>query len=148
MLETRRRGSGSVTCSCARPGGTPLLTAAQEVELAKRIDRADMESKQRMVESNLRLVVSMRKLGLTRRGCTRGRVRRGSFCARRLAPLVGARHGAFVRLDRVARGSVSGAAYGRVVIDEDPKHMLEMAPVQDQEPAGRCGGVGGRRWYA
>jgi RNA polymerase primary sigma factor len=56
-----------VTCSCARPGGTPLLTAAQEVELAKRIDRADMESKQRMVESNLRLVVSMRKLGLTRR---------------------------------------------------------------------------------
>ena len=38
-----------------------LLTAAQEVELAKRIERGDTEAKQRMIESNLRLVVSDRK---------------------------------------------------------------------------------------
>ena len=42
-------------------GRHPLLTAAQEVELAKRVERGDMEAKQRMVESNLRLVVSIAK---------------------------------------------------------------------------------------
>jgi RNA polymerase primary sigma factor len=36
----------------------PLLTAAEEVELAKRIERGDLEAKERMVTSNLRLVVS------------------------------------------------------------------------------------------
>ena len=39
----------------------PLLTAAQEVALAKRIERGDMEAKQRMINSNLRLVVSIAK---------------------------------------------------------------------------------------
>ena len=38
-----------------------LLTAAQEVELAKRIERGDMSAKQRMIQSNLRLVVSIAK---------------------------------------------------------------------------------------
>jgi RNA polymerase primary sigma factor len=42
-------------------GRHPLLTAAQEVELAKRIERGDEEATQRMVESNLRLVVSIAK---------------------------------------------------------------------------------------
>ncbi|MEX2006716.1 MAG: sigma-70 family RNA polymerase sigma factor [Candidatus Saccharimonadales bacterium] len=37
----------------------PLLTASQEVELAKRIERGDPEAKQKMIESNLRLVVSI-----------------------------------------------------------------------------------------
>jgi RNA polymerase primary sigma factor len=42
-------------------GRRPLLNAAQEVELAKRIERGDAEAKQRMIESNLRLVVSIAK---------------------------------------------------------------------------------------
>ena len=39
----------------------PLLTAAEEVELAKRIEKGDMDAKERMVTSNLRLVVSIAK---------------------------------------------------------------------------------------
>jgi RNA polymerase primary sigma factor len=42
-------------------GRHPLLTAAQEVELAKRIERGDGRAKQRMIQSNLRLVVSIAK---------------------------------------------------------------------------------------
>jgi len=42
-------------------GRHQLLTAAQEVELAKRIERGDPQAKQRMIQSNLRLVVSIAK---------------------------------------------------------------------------------------
>ncbi|HEX6491801.1 MAG TPA: sigma-70 family RNA polymerase sigma factor [Gaiellaceae bacterium] len=38
-----------------------LLNAAQEVELAKRIERGDLDAKQTMIQSNLRLVVSIAK---------------------------------------------------------------------------------------
>jgi RNA polymerase primary sigma factor len=41
-------------------GKVDLLTAAQEVELAKRIERGDHRAKQEMVEANLRLVVAKR----------------------------------------------------------------------------------------
>jgi RNA polymerase primary sigma factor len=36
----------------------PLLTAAEEIELAQRIERGDLAAKERMINSNLRLVVS------------------------------------------------------------------------------------------
>jgi RNA polymerase primary sigma factor len=66
-------------------GRHPLLTAAQEVELAKKIERGDMQAKQRMIQSNLRLVVSIAKnyrnqglpfLDLIQEG-TLGLIRRG-----------------------------------------------------------------------
>ena len=38
-------------------GRWPLLTASEEVELAKRIERGDLRAKERMINSNLRLVV-------------------------------------------------------------------------------------------
>jgi RNA polymerase primary sigma factor len=39
----------------------PLLTADQEVELSKRIEQGDLQAKERMINSNLRLVVSIAK---------------------------------------------------------------------------------------
>jgi RNA polymerase primary sigma factor len=42
-------------------GKVPLLTADQEVYLAKRIERGDMAAKTHMIEANLRLVVSIAK---------------------------------------------------------------------------------------
>ena len=51
-------GADSLDLFLRRARSHPLLTAAEEVELAKRIERGDLAAKERMINSNLRLVVS------------------------------------------------------------------------------------------
>jgi RNA polymerase primary sigma factor len=51
----------SVTLFMHELGKHELLTAAEEVALAKRIERGDAQAKERMINSNLRLVVSIAK---------------------------------------------------------------------------------------
>ena len=51
----------SLTLFMNDAGRYPLLTAAEEVALAKRIERGDAAAKERMINSNLRLVVSIAK---------------------------------------------------------------------------------------
>jgi RNA polymerase primary sigma factor len=51
----------ALTLFMNRAGRYPLLTAADEVALAKRIERGDLAAKERMINSNLRLVISIAK---------------------------------------------------------------------------------------
>jgi RNA polymerase primary sigma factor len=51
----------ALTLFMNRAGRYPLLTAAEEVELAKRVERGDRAAKERMINSNLRLVISIAK---------------------------------------------------------------------------------------
>jgi RNA polymerase primary sigma factor len=59
--EAREISTDSLQLFLKDIGRVDLLTAAQEVELAKRIERGDHRAKQEMVEANLRLVVSIAK---------------------------------------------------------------------------------------
>jgi RNA polymerase primary sigma factor len=59
--EVREISTDSLQLFLKDVGKVDLLTAAQEVELAKRIERGDHRAKQVMVEANLRLVVSIAK---------------------------------------------------------------------------------------
>jgi RNA polymerase primary sigma factor len=51
----------ALTLFMTRAGRYPLLTASEEVALAKRIERGDGAAKERMINSNLRLVISIAK---------------------------------------------------------------------------------------
>jgi RNA polymerase primary sigma factor len=51
----------ALTLFMTRAGRYPLLTASEEVALAKRIERGDAAAKERMINSNLRLVISIAK---------------------------------------------------------------------------------------
>jgi RNA polymerase primary sigma factor len=51
----------AVTLFMSEIGKHDLLTAAEEVALAKRIERGDRQAKERMINSNLRLVVHLAK---------------------------------------------------------------------------------------
>ena len=60
-LSTREVSTDTLQLFLKDIGKVPLLTAAQEVELAKRIEKGDQRAKQHMIEANLRLVVSIAK---------------------------------------------------------------------------------------
>jgi RNA polymerase primary sigma factor len=47
----------SLTLFMNQIGRYPLLTAAEEIQLARRVERGDREAKERMINSNLRLVI-------------------------------------------------------------------------------------------
>src|SRR5437868_4678362 len=61
QAEARELSTDSLQLFLKDIGKVDLLTAAQEVELAKRIERGEHKAKQEMVEANLRLVVSIAK---------------------------------------------------------------------------------------
>jgi len=61
QAEAREISTDSLQLFLKDIGKVDLLTAAQEVELAKRIERGDHGAKKEMVEANLRLVVSIAK---------------------------------------------------------------------------------------
>ncbi len=54
-------GADALALFLRRIGRVPLLTATQELELSRRIERGDLDAKETMIESNLRLVVSIAK---------------------------------------------------------------------------------------
>jgi RNA polymerase primary sigma factor len=60
-VESREISTDTLQLFLKDIGRVPLLTAAQEIELAKRIEGGDHSAKQAMVEANLRLVVSIAK---------------------------------------------------------------------------------------
>ena len=60
-LSERETSTDSLQIFLRDIGRVRLLTAAQEIELAKRIEAGDLRAKQHMVEANLRLVVSIAK---------------------------------------------------------------------------------------
>jgi RNA polymerase primary sigma factor len=60
-LSTREVSTDTLQLFLKDIGRVPLLTAGQEIELAKRIEKGDQRAKQHMIEANLRLVVSIAK---------------------------------------------------------------------------------------
>ncbi len=60
-LSVKTASNDSVRMYFGEMGKVPLLTAVEEVSLAKRIERSDMSAKRKLIEANLRLVVSIAK---------------------------------------------------------------------------------------
>jgi RNA polymerase primary sigma factor len=57
----RGEDEGGFAGYLARVGRTPLLTRAEELRLAKRVEQGDAAARQELIEANLRLVVSVAK---------------------------------------------------------------------------------------
>ncbi len=61
LIDVSTISGDSVQMYLREIGKVPLLTAEEEVELAKRIEQGDVEARKRLAEANLRLVVSIAK---------------------------------------------------------------------------------------
>lgn len=61
IIDLSKLNADSVQMYLKEIGKVPLLTAAEEVELAKRKEKGDKEAEKRIIEANLRLVVSIAK---------------------------------------------------------------------------------------
>jgi RNA polymerase nonessential primary-like sigma factor len=64
--ETRETSRANLAVYLREIGGIPLLTREEEVDLARRARRGDEPAKQRLIESNLRLVVQIARRYLNR----------------------------------------------------------------------------------
>jgi RNA polymerase primary sigma factor len=60
-LSVKTQSGDPVRLYLTEIGKVPLLSAAQEVALARRIERHDVDAKRKLIEANLRLVVSIAK---------------------------------------------------------------------------------------
>jgi len=60
-VAVRHRDHDPVRAYLREIGKVPLLTAEEEISLAKRVERGDPAAKQALIEANLRLVVSVAK---------------------------------------------------------------------------------------
>ena len=60
-MTTNDRTADGLTLYLQEIGRHRLLTPAEEVQLAKRIEHGDAQAKERMINANLRLVVSVAK---------------------------------------------------------------------------------------
>jgi RNA polymerase primary sigma factor len=60
-VSIRHRDHDPVSAYLREIGKVPLLTAAEEISLAKRVERGDLAAKRMLIEANLRLVVSVAK---------------------------------------------------------------------------------------
>ncbi len=61
LVDFNNLSSDSIQIYLKEIGKIPLLTAEEEVELAKRKDKGDKDAERKMIESNLKLVVSIAK---------------------------------------------------------------------------------------
>lgn len=61
QVELREIANDSIRLYLCEIGKVPLLTAKEEIDLARRIGKGDQTAKQRLAEANLRLVVSIAK---------------------------------------------------------------------------------------
>ena len=59
IADLNRHTTDALALFLHEAGRWPLLTPSEEAELAKRIERGDLAAKERMINSNLRLVVSL-----------------------------------------------------------------------------------------
>ena len=108
-------------------GKVPLLTAEEEIELAKKMEQGDQEAKKRLAEANLRLVVSIAK-----RYVGRGMLFLGSGSRREIWPDQG---GGEIRLPQGYKFSTYATwwirqAITRAIADQArtiriPVHMVE-----------------------